>query len=102
MASAQAPFGYTYRSGRTTTKPVRRMPWTEGTRANGFRHQVHKVRTDQTGLSAGEICLHPSMQADWIKPAAGACSLGQDAALKIGDRSLSVRAPAGCLKGRRS
>src|SRR5437879_3258122 len=54
-------------------------------------------------LRPEKIRLHPSMQADWIKPAAGACSLGQDAALKIGNRSpRPTRAPTGSLKGKSS
>ena len=39
-----------------------------------------KVRTDRTGLFGRQNPSHPSMQAVSIKPAAGACSLGQDAA----------------------
>src|SRR4051794_32315457 len=46
-----------------------------------------KVRTDTAGLRRN-IRLHPSMQTISIKPAAGACSLGQDAFPKSRSPSL--------------
>jgi len=84
MASVQAPFGYKYRSRQDDDEACPPDACAFGESQKPLR-QVHKVRTDRAGLAAGKIRLHPSMQADWIKPAAGACSLGQDAALKIGN-----------------
>jgi len=52
-------------------------------RLSNFRsHACAKVRTDRAGFS-GEIRCHPSMQAVSLSRQPGACSLGQDARLKV-------------------